>query len=327
MPRFKVRDVRAIMKRFNINSGGTVNNFLPAPLAQEFIDFLNDLNVMRKIVNVFTLNSRTLKFPLINSLMSAYYVADGGEVTKTNFTTGSVTFDSKKLMSGFLMDTEVWEDGNVDLRPIAIAQFSEAMANAEERGMILGDTAHQATAATVAAATEDNWFTGDERLMFDGLVKLAGEAAAADPVTPAAGSDLSHSHINTAKFQLGKYGRNPRNLVALISSWQASRLRINTDLKDASITALMSSPIIDGQITILHGVPIMEVPALPDEEALVFFRNYAKLGDRRKIMIESDRLVDSDQTKWVASERIDFKFMRQEALLTIDNLSAATSSS
>lgn len=320
------RNIKTIMKRFNIDSGGSVEAFLPDPLAADFVQYVYEKNVMRRLANVFKMTSRRLDRPVVDDVLSAYHVTDGNTTTATEWSTTQIAYVAKKLMSKFTMDTEVWEDGIVDLRPAVLKDFAMAMARAEESMMIEGDTAHTANAQTPGAASEQNWYTGDPRLMFDGIVKLS-TATGAPTAVDGGGGNLSHTHINTARFQLGKYGSDATELVCVIPRWQASRIRIDSDLKLVYLTGLAKSPIITGELMNLHGVSLVEAPSMDADVAVLVYRPYIQLGDRRLITIESDRLITTDQTQYVCTERICFKVVRNAGLCKIQNLSSVNTSS
>lgn len=320
-------------KRFNINVGGSMRGFLPKPLANEVIDFISEQNVMRRIVNVFTLPSRRWDKPLIDTQIAAYGAQDGEEALAQNFTTSQLEFNAKKLMVQALIDTEVFEDSQIAVQPKLLEQFAQAMADAEETALTIGDTSLTHTAASLAAATANNLYKGDPRAaLFDGVFTLAqadsthARGAAATSVS-GAGSVLTHEQVNTAIFYLGKYGQNPRDLVLLVDDWQASRLRVSADIKQVQVTGMNISPIIDGEIGTLHRIPVMQVPKGSESVAVVMYRPYAQLGDRRLVKIESERVPASDQTRFVASERLDFKYMRNEALCAITGLTTGSVSS
>ena len=71
----------------------------------------------------------------------------------------------------------------------------------------------------------------------------------------------------------------------------------------------------------------MEVPKGKEDEAILMYRPYAQLGERRKIRIETESVPASDQTRFVASMREDFVYARNEALVPITGLSTSSSSS
>ena len=321
-------------KRFNIDTGGTMRGFLPAPLADQVVDYINELNVMRRVVTTYPMASRRLDIPIIIDQMNAYRAPDGTDAQAQNFTTETFNIEAKKLMVQSLVDREVFEDSQIEVQPRLLQQYARAMANAEENMLTLGDTAHAATAATVAAATEANWFTYDPRTMFDGVWTLAQADAthtrgAAATAVDGGGLDISYTHIQRAVYNLGKYVQNAGNgdIACLVDDWQAGRLKLNDDIKTASLTGLKTSPIISGELAVIFGVPIVEVPKGSNTVAVVIYRPYALFGDRRKIRIETEQVPASDQTRFVASERIAFTYALNEALCAITDLSSPSSSS
>ena len=85
--------------------------------------------------------------------------------------------------------------------------MAKAFAYAEENSFINGDTTHTATQGTESNATENDWYSYDQRLAFDGLRSFAAGTA-----VNLSGATFALADISAAIKNLGKYGRNLETL-------------------------------------------------------------------------------------------------------------------
>lgn len=304
-----------------------VSSYLPAPLAMQVIEFIRDVNILRKLLPTFTMSSRTWKKPKRASGMSGYYIPDGVQATESGFTSSSVTWEAKKLMSYVVVDEETVEDSQPDVLSQVFKDFGDAVAEAEEKVMMEGDPTHAATAPDPSSATDVNWYVRDPRLAFKGIFTAAAEGTAATTVD-GNNQTFDPDMVNKAIFNLGKYGRNKKNLIGLAPSEQAANIRANTTWVDAAKSGLALSTYItglpgagEGFITQVFGVNIFEGPFAPAGKIAILKKDSPEIGDRRRIKLASDVVIEQDQRKYVVSERIAFNFNYQEALCLINNVS------
>lgn len=325
------KDLALVRKAFAVSADpgdSDISSYLPLPLALQVIEFIRDLNVMRRLVRTFPQTTRSWKKPKKMSGLSAYYIPDGVQATESGFTSSSVTWEAKKLMSYIMVDAEAIEDSQPDLLNQILQDFSEAVAQAEESAILSGDTTHLATAPDVASATSTNWYVRDPRLMFDGIFPVA----AADGADSVDGNNtvFDMDMVNLALYNLGKYARNRTRLIGLIPPEQAANVRGNANFGDAAKTGLPLSAFItglgaageaDGVVAKIHGVNFYEAPFAPTGQGVVMNRDTASMGDRRKIKFRNSEIIEQDQTKYVVSERISFNYDYRDAMVLIDNLS------
>lgn len=312
------------------NTGQSISAYLPAPLANQVIDYIREINVIRKLIPSFNMPQREWRKPKKTDGMSAYYIPDGVTATLTGFSASTVKWVAKKIMAFVMLDEEAIEDSQPDVIQQVLRDFADAVSEAEEYGFLQGDTSHTATAQTPEAATTSNWYVRDPRLAFDGIFPTAATAAAATPVA-AGGAIFDENMVNEAIYNLGKYGRNKARLFGLVPSDQAAFMRQNDQLKQANISGLALSSLItglgsaeegNGLITSFYGVKQYEVPLAPAGEIVIMRKDSAEIGDRRMIKMENEKSIESDQRKFVTSERIAFGYNRKDSMCLIDNLYA-----
>jgi hypothetical protein len=319
-----------IMKALSVAvDGESLSGFLPLPLAREVIAYIRDINIIRRMIPTFNQVSRTWTKPKKSSGGNAYYIPDGVTATLTGWSTEQLRWEAKKLMSFCMIDMEALEDSQPDVVQQILMDFAQAVAEAEEYALLQGDEDHLATAPTPDSATTVNWYARDPRKMFDGIFTIAGSVDAATTVN-AAGATFDVDFVNEALFNLGKFGRIKSRIVGIMPCEQAANTRSNTAFRAANVTGLALSSYItglgsagegDGLVTVIYGVPFYEAPFAPAGQIAMFHKASPEIGDRRQIKFRSEEVIESDQTKYVVSERLSFNANWRDAFVLIDNLS------
>ena len=332
--KFKNKSLNTVIKEaLSVDTGGSITSYLPTPLAMEVISNIRELNIMRKLIPTFRMAARTWTKPKRGNHASAYYIPDGVTATLTGMSATSVQWVAKKLMAYVMVDEEAIEDSQIDVIAQVMEEFVQSIAEAEEYAILSGDTTHLATAPTPTAATVANWYIRDSRLMFDGIFTKAASADAATPVA-AGGAAIDPDHINVALYNLGKYGRNRANIIGLAPSDQAANLRMDANFKNASTSGQALASFITGLgvageknaiVSIVYGIPIYEVPLAPAGHLVLMHKGSPEIGDRRLIKIKNAEIVESDQRKYVISERIAFSYNWVDAIVLVDNLLSTVS--
>ena len=323
--------LEAIKKALSVSGSGSLENYLPAPLATEVIAYIRELNFLRKHFPSFNMGSRVVSRAKKNGALSAYYVPDGVTATSSSYSTGKVTWTAKKLMSFAMLDEEAVEDSQPDVVNQVLMDFAESVAEAEELAMLDGDPTHLATAPTPASATTANWYIYDPRLIFEGVFPTSVAITASTKVA-GGGAQFSVDMVNKALFNLGKYGRNRANLMGLMPSIQASQVRENSSFKVASTSGQALASFITGLgaagesalglVAVIYGIPFYEVPqANVGSQICLLNKKSPELGDRRQIKYKNAEVIEADQRKYVVSERIAFNYNYRDAMVAIDNLS------
>ena len=311
-------------------TAGVGGDFLPTPLANEFIALVRDKNVFRQIFRVINMPGKTYDFPKILSGPSVYYESNEAvEAVETSMTTGTLRFTARKFMAQLKASQELFEDANQDMDAIIRDHFAKAMADAEEETCLIGDRSHTATAASESAATAVNWYTKDHKLAWNGIVTLAGDIVgtlssgnrAANRVD-AGGADMSTSLIRQLLYNLGKYGRVYSDIVVFVNPWSANQL-----LDDSKLITLdkygPKATIVTGEFGKLYGkIAVVSSDYVPDQYAVGTHVQNVVLGDRRMVKIKSEELIAYDSRRIVISQRADMQVEHQDALCQIYGLDA-----
>jgi len=323
-------NANAIQKALSVATAGeSVEAYLPDPLAQEVIELVRELNIMRRFVNVFNQNTRFWTKPKRTSGQAAYYIPDGTTATLSTFQATQVRWEAKKLMTFLTVDMEAIEDSQPDVVNQVLTDAADAIAEAEEMVILQGDPTHLATAPTPESATAANWYIRDPRLMHEGIFTVANGPDAATPVDAAAAAfDLDF--VNEALYNLGKFGRVKSRIAGFFGSLQAAQVRQNASFKDASISGQNLASFLTGLgeagsnnslVTLIYGVPFYEAPQAPEDQAVMYRMDVPHLGDRRMIKFVNEDIIESDQRKYVVSERFSLNYHYRDAMVIIKNLS------
>lgn len=329
----------AITKALTV-AGDTVGagaDFIPTPLATEFIGYVRDQNFCRQLFRTVPMEAPTRDYPKVLGGSKTYYQStEGGTVTsgQNKFKTGTVRLAVKKFMTEVELSEEVIEDSAADIEMIVQDHFAQQTAAAEEECMIAGDPDHTPTTATESAATSTTWFTKDHRLAFHGLLTLAADIAGdLDLGTRAANrvncgsNDMSATLVRQAIFNLGKYGRTMSDLVLMLNPWSVSQLMDDTKL----VTLEKYGPnatIFSGEIGKLWGkVTVINSPFVTDGYGVITHRANPLLGDRRRLKIARDNDISEDTRSFVLSERIDFQVQYLDAMVQLYGLDLPSTAS
>lgn len=318
----KLSTLEAALMKSITTAAGQGGDFIPEELADDFIRYVREKTFCRQMFRAWRMGSKTRDVPKMLSGMTVWY--EPSEITtarETSFTTGTITLTAKKFLAQVLYSTEIEEDSSFSIDDIIVDDFTNAVAEAEEQAMLVGDTDHTAAAATVAAATDANWFTKDCRLIFDGLYTLAQSSGAASPVN-AGGASLTETHIRYAIHRLGKYGRNFKNDVLFVDSFNALEL-LDRDCFKTLEKYGPNATIFSGEVGSVWGqVKVINSSFLDEGTAVMTHAGNPVIGDRRRIKIKDEEVIADDAKRVVTSERLDFTVQYAAALVRIYNLAS-----
>ena len=327
----KLGTLQDALQKAVTTAAGAGGDFLPTPLAATFIDLVRDLTVFRQVFRVITMPNKTLDFPKILSGPKVYYESTEltQEAIETTLTTGTVRLTARKHMAQIKASEEIFEDSSQDMDAIIRSHFAAGLAEAEEETCLVGDRSHTATSVTEAAATEANWYTKDHRLAWNGILTLAGDIVgtlsagnrAANRVD-CGGAELQTVHIRQLLYNLGKYARRMSDIVVFVNPWSSNQL-----LDDAKLVTLdkygPSATIFTGEFGKIYGKATMiNSDWVTDQYGVGTHKSNVILGDRRKVKLKSEEMIEYDARRIVISQRADMCVEYQDALCQIFDLDA-----
>jgi hypothetical protein len=320
-----------IQKALSVATGGNLTGYLPDTVVADVIGYARETNILRRLLGSFKMNRRSITRPKKLGALSAYHVPDGTTATLSQYNTGTVTWEAKKLMAFTAMEAEVEEDSVVDAVNDILIDFGDAIGEAEELAFMAGDPSHLATAPTPGSATEQNWYQYDPRLICEGIFKVALSVDAATSVN-ANSAVFGLDMVNKAIYNLGKYGRNRQRLIGLMPSIHAMQARQNDKFKDASvsgqalasfITGLGSAGEGQGIVSVIYNVPFFEAPQAAGGTIAILDKRTPLIGDRRMIKVKTAEVIETDMEKYVISERVALNYNFRDAMVAIKEISVA----
>jgi hypothetical protein len=237
-------------------------------------------------------------------------------------------------MSQIRASEEILEDSQNDMDAIIRSHFATQLAAAEEEAFLTGDRNHASTTATESAATDTTWYEKDHRLSINGLLTLAQDIVGSFVAENRAGNrvnggggDFSTTLVRQGKYNMGKYGRVLSDLICIVNPWSANQLLDDTKL----VTVDKYGPnatILTGEFGKLYGrTSVIESAYMTNTNAVMTHRQNGLIGDRRKVKLKSEEEIETDEMKYVITERIDFQVQYQPALVNIYNLDAPATES
>jgi len=319
--------VNAIKKALS-TSAGYGGDFLPIPLATDFIRLVTEKTFCRQVFRVINMPNKIYDFPKILSGPKVYYEStEGTEAVETSMTTGTIRLIARKFIAQLKSSMELFEDANNDFDEIIRQHFASGMAEAEEETILIGDRSHTATAASEAAATDANWYTKDHRLAWNGLLTLGGDIVGTLSVgnraanrVDAAGASMSTLVARQLLYNLGKYARRYSDIVLIVNPWSANQL-----LDDSKLVTLdkygPKATIISGEFGKLYNkVTVLASDFCTDGYGVATHKGNVVIGDRRLIKLKNEELISSDSKRYVISQRADMAVEYQDAICQIYSL-------
>lgn len=242
-----------------------------------------------------------------NRAVTARLVGEG----QTPSTSGSVgtrqiMLNAKKLMAWIPFPYELDEDSAIAILPVVRQDLVNALADAQETATINGDTATTHQDADVTDAD-------DPRKAWDGYRKLSvGDI------------DLATFNIQALRQirkAMGKYGVQPSRL-----AWVTSVSGYMAMMGTSEVLTLDKygdkATVLTGELGKLDGIPIIVSEFVREDlnasgvydgvttdrtEILLVYRPGFVYGDRRQVLVETDRQIKAQTVDVVTSQRLDFQ--------------------
>lgn len=257
--------------------------------------------------------SQPYELPLSTTRPSFYLeTTEGQATTASDSGTGKVVMDAKKFMAKVLFSYELDEDSIIPILPLLQQQLADAAAATFESVLLNGDdtaTHQDSDTHAIAKAPEK---------AYKGLRKFALAVAALK-------SDWSTGGINAANVRAAKklmklYGNDTRNLFMVVGSLGENDVLGIAELMTVDKAGPRAS-ILTGSVGSIYNIPIITSAACRENlnasgvydgttttkgSVVIFNRTRFLLGRRREFTIETEKDIDTQQMKVVASFRKSF---------------------
>ncbi len=282
--------------------------WIPTNFSADMIDMIKLELKVSALHPRISMPSDPFKIPGKKSSSSAKLVANGVAPTGSRVGTRQIVLNAIKLMDYVPVTYEMEEDSIIPILPMVKADLAIALAEGNEDATINGDT---------TASHQDSDVTDgeDPRKAWKGYRKLVLSGAKQDLGT------LSIANVRNIRKKMGKYGIDVKNLAYVTGISGYNQLMGLDDVKTIDKYGPMAT-ILTGELAKLDGIPIIVSEKIREDlnasgvydgttttkTALLLVRRDAFLyGDRREVVIETDRVIKSQTTDLVASQRVAFE--------------------
>jgi len=302
------------LRKAGMDSGAATGaEWIPTELSSEIIRMIELELKVAAIFRRINMPTPSFEIPAKRSRTEARINTGGIGVGAQSFTTAKITLTAITMLTYVPLTYEMDEDSIVPMLGEIKADISEGFATAYEKAIISGDLG--TAAAHVDADVTNNY---DCRCAWGGL-RDAATVARVDM----GGAVLTSTLARKIPLAMGVYGKDIGNLVWVASLDAYHQLRNTTEV----ITLDKYGPnatILKGEMGKFDGMPLIvseHVPTDLDSTGvnsgtytsdiktilLLVRKDGFVIGDRRKLMLETDKDILNQLTQIVGSTRSDFK--------------------
>jgi len=306
-----------LLKAMTTGGAGEGAEWVPTGFSSDLIDMIKLKLVVAAQHPRVRMPTDPFKIPGKKSSSTAYLkteaVAPGsGETSVVG--TRQIILDAKTLIAYVPCSYELSEDSIVPLLPMIKGDIVQALADAEENATINGDTAGSHMDSDVTNAK-------DQRKAWNGYRKLVLDGAKQDLGT------FNAENVMKVRTGMGKYGANPAAISWISSVLGLGKLML---MKDSSGNLIFltrdkygeDAVVVKGELGKCFGSPLLVSEFVRDDlnasgvydgtttnkSILLCVRREAFVyGDRRAVLVETDKDIKAQTIDLVSSQRIDFK--------------------
>lgn len=222
---------------------------------------------------------------------------------------GSVELDAELFKAEVRLNDETLEDSieRGDLKDTIMELMAERVALDMEEVIVQGDTA-----------------SGDAFLAkFDGLLKQIVTNVVDHSTDPVDTKTTKALFYKMLKALPSEFKRDKRSLIAYVSVNEELEYR---ETLSQRATVMGDKYTTDDAPATAAGVPIQDLPTMPDGQSLLTNPKNINVGVWRKIKIETDKDVSAGQFIIVLSVRFDAKFSVEDAAVKATGISVGVAS-
>jgi HK97 family phage major capsid protein len=289
--------------------------FVPTDLSSELqrrMFMASDLYALLS-ANEIDMSSENYTWPLTTTRPSFYLnTTQNTATTASTPGTGSVVIASKKAMCEVTFSYECDEDSIIPILPWLQGEIAAAAAETMENVLLNGDTTGtHMDSDTELVATHYN-------RAWKGFRKLA--LAVTELKKNLTSGGISAANLRVLKKAMAKYGRNPRDLILVTGvSGENDLLGLTEVITMDKLGA--NATILTGRLPQIYGIPIVtSAYCREDLNASGVYDNSTKtmgsiilvnrtqfiLGRRREFTVETEKVIQTQTTRVVASFRKGF---------------------
>ncbi len=308
-----------LIKAMNEGTDAEGGTAVPVPLANQFIGYLREAAIGRKLFRVVKMTSETQEFPTTTSGVTREWPGENNTVTESTPATGKITLTAKKMRTKVYSSTELIEDANPDVAQEIVRIMAEEMAFGEDSAFFNGTGSGDTANGELSGIRDTTTYTNINTIA----------AAGAD------GDEITLPKISSAAEKIWSATKGRISATEFIChSKILHKLRTLEDTNSRPIfdEATFGSPILkDGAIGTIYGLKVYLSQVLPTNlskgsattltDCIVMNgKEGAFIGDRRKLTFDREKNLERDQWRFYANERVAFYARRQEAITIIKDI-------
>ena len=298
---------------------GSGGDFIPQRMADTYFEYIRLQARGRQLFTVVPMPSDEYEYPVLAGGFNVYHIKEGQRAFFSDLATDKVKLKAKKFMVATAINDEAMENATTDWDGIIRNQFAKAHGEGEDLAMMQGDINHKATADTPKEATEDDWFKLDARLSYDGMLKMAQQDPAPDPID-LAGENLNIDVYTEIACSLGKYVQDPSMVVTLMNPVTVFRQlwKLSEFIKASEYGTVQT--LWTGEVGTIYGIRQLLWGAIPLHKSLTIPIYNLFVGDTKRYKFEKDRDIFSEQTGVKSSMRACIGVPYPDAMVLVDNI-------
>lgn len=277
---------------------------VPDEFEHTLVEALEEEDIFRKLAHVITTSSGDRKIPVVASKGSASWVDEEGTITESDDAFGQVSIGAYKLGTLVKVSNELLNDSAFDLESYISNEFARRIGNKEE----------------------DAFFNGNGTGKPTGILNATGGAQVG--VTTASATAITADEIIDLFYSLKAPYR--KKAVWILND---ATVKIIRKLKDKNDNYLWQPALTAGTPDTILGRPVYTssyVPVVAAGAKTVIFGDlsYYWIADRqgRNFKKLSELYAATDQTGFVATQRVDGKLILPEAIKVLQQKTGSASS-
>ena len=256
------------------------------------VEALESENIFRTLGNVIQTSSGDRKISVVASKGSASWVDEEGQITESDDSFGQVSIGAYKLGTLIKVSNELLNDSVFDLEQYITKEFARRIGNKEEEAFFNGDGTGKPT----------------------GIFNATGGAQVG--ITAASAAAITADEIMDLFYSLGAPYRKKA-----VWTLNDSTIKAIRKLKDGNGNYLWQPSLKDGEPDTLLGRPVKTssfIPAIAADAKVIAFGDFSYywIADRQGRIFKklSELYAATDQTGFVATQRVDGKLILPEAI-------------
>lgn len=265
---------------------------VPDEFEHTLVEALESENIFRKLAHIINTSSGDRKIPVVATKGTASWVDEEGSITESDDPFTQVSIGAYKLGTLIKVSNELLNDSVFDLEAYISKEFARRIGTKEE----------------------DAFFNGDGSGKPVGIFNATGGAQVG--VTAASTSAITADEVIDLFYSLGAPYR--KNAVWVLNDATVKAVR---KLKDGNGNYLWQPALTSGMPDMLLGRPVYtsaSVPTIASGAKVIAFGDfgYYWIADRQGRVFKklSELYAATDQTGFVATQRVDGKLILSEAI-------------